>query len=124
MSLNDPVRNRPGFLAHAMPVVRLFPCFLSLGPFLRAQGCSDGRSVVVTDLGGAACSPLWASQAGKQILAEGGSAMDAAIARNTAPGVMKPRTKGMGGDVFHLCCDPKSDGLFGLDASRSNGFGQ
>ena len=122
MSLHDPVRNRPGLLAHAMHIVPLFPWFASLGAFLRAQGRSNGRSVVVSDPGVSAGSHFLVSQSGKQILAEG--AMDATIARNTALGVTEPRMKGRVGDASHQCWAAKSDQWHGLDASRSNGFGQ
>ena len=49
------------------------------------QDRSYGRSVVMTDRGIVATSHYLASQAGSQILARGGSAMDAAIAANAVP---------------------------------------
>ena len=45
-----------------------------------SQGRNYGRSMVITQQGIAATSQTLASQAGAQILAKGGSAVDAAIA--------------------------------------------
>ena len=52
-----------------------------------AQDRAYGRSMVVTNRGIVATSHVLASQAGAQILAKGGSAMDAAIAANAVLGV-------------------------------------
>ena len=67
------------------------------------QDRSYGRSVVMTDRGIVATSHYLASQAGAQILAKGGTAMDAAIAANAVLGVTEPMNNGIGGDlVSHL----------------------
>ncbi len=50
-----------------------------------------GRSMVITQQGMAATSQTLASQAGAQILAKGGSAVDAAIAANAVLGVVELR---------------------------------
>src|SRR5260221_910410 len=60
------------------------------------QDRSYGRSVVMTDRGIVATSHYLASQAGAQGLAQGGSAMDAALAANALLGVTEPRTKRIG----------------------------
>ena len=96
MSLDNPVRNPPSFLAHARHVVLLFAGFAISGSFLCAQDRFDDRSIVVTERGVAASSDFLASQAGKQILTEDGPAMDAAIARNPVGGVTEPMMNGMG----------------------------
>ena len=62
-----------------------------------AQDRSYGRSVVMTKGGIVATSHYLASQAGAQILAKGGTAMDAAIAANAVLGVTDPMSNGMGG---------------------------
>ena len=52
------------------------------------QDRSQARSMVITDRGIVATSQTLASQAGAQVLARGGSAMDAAIAANAVLGVV------------------------------------
>ena len=81
------------------------------------QDRSYGRSMVITEGGIVATSHYLASQAGAQILARGGSAMDAAIAANAVLGVTEPMMNGIGGDLFLLYWDAKSGKLYGLNAS-------
>jgi gamma-glutamyltranspeptidase / glutathione hydrolase len=90
-------------------------CFCSCA--VLAQDRSYGRSMVVTDRGIVATSHTLASQAGAQILAKGGSAMDAAIAANAVLGVTEPMMNGIGGDLFLLYWDAKSGKVYGLNAS-------
>ena len=67
------------------------------------QERSQARSMVISQHGIVATSQTLASQAGAQVLARGGSAMDAAIAANAVLGVVEPMSCGMGGDLFaHL----------------------
>ena len=82
-----------------------------------AQDRAYGRSMVITDHGIVATSHYLASQAGAQILAKGGSAMDAAIAANAVLGVTEPMMNGIGGDLFLLYWDAKAGKLYGLNAS-------
>ncbi len=82
-----------------------------------AQDRAYGRSMVVTDRGIVATSQVLASQAGAQILAHGGSAIDAAIAANAVLGVTEPMMNGIGGDLFLLYWDAKTGKLYGLNAS-------
>ena len=82
-----------------------------------AQDRSYGRSVVMTDRGIVATSHYLASQAGAQVLAQGGSAMDAAIAANAVLGVTEPMMNGIGGDLFLIYWDAKAGKLYGLNAS-------
>jgi len=84
---------------------------------LSAQDRTYARSMVVTDRGIVATSQVLASQAGAQILAQGGSAIDAAIAANAVLGVTEPMMDGIGGDLFLLYWDAKSGTLYGLNAS-------
>jgi gamma-glutamyltranspeptidase/glutathione hydrolase len=76
-----------------------------------------GRSMVITQEGIAATSQTLASQAGAQILAKGGSAVDAAIAANAVLGVVEPMMNGIGGDLFVIYWDAKTRKLTGLNAS-------
>jgi gamma-glutamyltranspeptidase / glutathione hydrolase len=64
------------------------------------QDRSYGRSLVMTDRGIVATSHYLASQAGAQILAKGGTAMDAAIAANAVLGITEPMNNVIGGDLF------------------------
>src|SRR5947209_15990396 len=81
------------------------------------QDRAYGRSMVITDRGIVGTSHYLASQAGAQILAKGGNAMDAAIAANAVLGVTEPMMNGMGGDLFLLYWDAKAGKLYGLNAS-------
>lgn len=87
------------------------------GICLLAQPRDYGRSMVITQQGIAATSQTLASQAGAQILAKGGSAVDAAIAANAVLGVVEPMMDGIGGDLFAIFWDAKSGKLTGLNAS-------
>src|SRR5690242_21347018 len=82
-----------------------------------SQERSQARSVVISDRGIVATSQTLASQAGAQVLARGGSAIDAAIAANAVLGVVEPMSCGIGGDLFVLYRDAKSGKLTGLNAS-------
>jgi gamma-glutamyltranspeptidase/glutathione hydrolase len=82
-----------------------------------AQDRSYGRSMVITDRGIVATSQYLASQAGAQILARGGSALDAAIAANGVLGVTEPMMNGIGGDLFLIYWDAKTGKLYGLNSS-------
>ncbi len=64
-----------------------------------------------------ATTQMLASQAGAQILARGGSAVDAAIAANAVLGVVEPMMNGIGGDCFVIYWDAKTGKLTGLNAS-------
>jgi gamma-glutamyltranspeptidase / glutathione hydrolase len=80
-------------------------------------GRNYGRSLVIAQQGVVATSQALASQAGAQILANGGSAVDAAIAANAVLGVVEPMADGIGGDLFVLYWDAKTGKLTGLNAS-------
>jgi len=80
-------------------------------------GRNYGRSIVISQQGIAATSQVLASQSGAQILARGGSAVDAAIASNAVLGVTEPMMTGMGGDLFVIYWDAKTKKLTGLNAS-------
>jgi len=73
--------------------------------------------MVISRHGIVATSQTLASQAGAQILARGGSAMDAAIAANAVLGVVEPTSDGIGGDLFAMYWDAKSGKLTGINAS-------
>jgi gamma-glutamyltranspeptidase/glutathione hydrolase len=58
-----------------------------------------------------------ATQIGLDVLKNGGNAIDAAIAANAALGLMEPTGCGIGGDLFAIIWDSKSQKLHGLNAS-------
>jgi gamma-glutamyltranspeptidase/glutathione hydrolase len=82
-----------------------------------AQDRSQARSMVITTRGIVATAQTLASQAGAQILARGGSAVDAAIAANAVLSVVEPMMNGPGGDLFALVWEAKSGSLTGINAS-------
>jgi len=73
--------------------------------------------MVISDLGVVATSQILASQAATQILARGGSAMDAAIAANIVLCVVEPMSCGLGGDLFALYREAKTARITGINAS-------
>lgn len=73
--------------------------------------------MVISTRGIVASEQTLASQAGAQILARGGSAVDAAIATNAALSVVEPMMCGPGGDLFALIREAKTGQITGLNAS-------
>jgi gamma-glutamyltranspeptidase / glutathione hydrolase len=97
--------------------LRIAAAVLLLTTFMSARDRSNARSMVVTRYGIVATSHVQASVAGSQILARGGSAVDAAIAANAVLGVTEPMMNGMGGDLFAIYWEAKTGKLYGLNAS-------
>jgi len=75
------------------------------------------RSEVFARHGMAATSQPLATQVALDILKQGGSAVDAAVAANAMLGLVEPTGCGIGGDLFAIVWDPKTKKLHGLNAS-------
>jgi gamma-glutamyltranspeptidase/glutathione hydrolase len=81
------------------------------------QERSQARSMVISKFGIVATSQPLASQAGAEVLARGGSAIDAAITANATLGVVEPMSNGIGGDLFAMYWEAKTGRLTGINAS-------
>ncbi len=75
------------------------------------------RSEVIAENGMVATSHPLATQAGLKILQAGGNAVDAAIAANAVLGLAEPTGCGIGGDMFAVVWDAKTEKLYGLNGS-------
>lgn len=89
----------------------------ALGPGARPIGADWSRSPIIAEHGMAATAQPLASQIAIDILKKGGTAVDAAIAVNAALGLMEPTGCGIGGDLFAIVWDPKTQMLYGLNGS-------
>ena len=75
------------------------------------------RSEIIAQNGMVATSQPLATQVGLDILKKGGSAIDAAIAANACLGLMEPTGCGMGGDIYAIVWDAKTQQLYALNGS-------
>ncbi len=75
------------------------------------------RSEVLGQYGMAATSQPLATQVAVDILKQGGSAVDAAIAANAMLGLTEPTGCGIGGDLFAIVWCAETEQLYGLNAS-------
>jgi gamma-glutamyltranspeptidase / glutathione hydrolase len=76
-----------------------------------------GRSETLANNGIVATSHPLAAQIGLDVLKRGGNAIDAAIATSAAMGLLEPMSCGVGGDLFAIVWDAKTQKLYGLHAN-------
>ncbi len=103
-----------------MRSLRLLLTLALAGACLACSEAEDrwqARSMVMTTRGIVATEHPLASQIGAMLLAQGGNAVDAAVAANAALGVFAPMANGIGGDLFAIVYEAKSGKLYGLNAS-------
>lgn len=81
------------------------------------------RSEVIAPNAMAATSQPLATQIALDIMRQGGNAIDAAIAANAALGLMEPTGCGIGGDLYAIVWDAKTQKLHGLNASGRSPLG-
>jgi gamma-glutamyltranspeptidase / glutathione hydrolase len=82
------------------------------------------RSPVLAQHGMAATEQPLVTQIALDVLKNGGSAVDAAIAANAAIGLMQPVLNGIGGDLFVIVYDPKTKQLYGYNGSGRSAKGR
>ncbi|ADU13285.1 gamma-glutamyltransferase family protein [Asticcacaulis excentricus] len=111
--------HRRSFFA-ALPALATSPA-LALDPLHggdRITGAKfAGRSTVWGTQGAAATAHPLASLIGIDILRQGGSAIDAAIAINAALGFLEPIACGIGGDAYLMLWDPAQKTVVGFNGS-------
>ncbi len=77
---------------------------------------STRSPVLATEAMAATSQPL-ATQVALDVMKKGGNAIDAAIAANAMLGLVEPTGNGMGGDIFAIIWDAKTEKLYGLNGS-------
>src|SRR5438270_12653145 len=109
--------HRNAITSIAFLMTSIIASYAPAGDRLTPAPYQAGRSVTIAPHGMVATSHPLAAQIGLEILKKGGNAIDAAIATNAAMGLMEPMSCGIGGDLYAIVWDAKSQKLYGLNAS-------
>ncbi len=112
------------FAAAPVAAEEAMPVEEQIGAGGRPVGANWSRSPVIAPSGMAATAHPLATQIALDILKAGGTAVDAAIAANAALGLMEPTGNGIGGDLFAIVYDPRTDRLYGINGSGRSPKGQ
>ncbi|MEM9938670.1 MAG: gamma-glutamyltransferase family protein [Pseudomonadota bacterium] len=81
------------------------------------------RSSVVAPSAAAATAHPLATQVALDVMKDGGTAMDAAIAANAMLGLVEPTGNGIGGDLYAIVWDPETEELYGYNGSGRSPMG-
>ena len=84
----------------------------------KATGAATARRVESKSFMVAAANPL-AAEAGRDVIAAGGNAIDAMVAVQTVLGLVEPQSSGLGGGAFLVYYDAKSGKLTTLDGRET-----
>ncbi|WLR93916.1 gamma-glutamyltransferase [Shinella zoogloeoides] len=84
----------------------------------RATGLASAKVVTAKEHMVAAAHPL-AAEAGEQVLAAGGSAIDAMVAVQTVLGLVEPQSSGLGGGAFLVYYDAGAKRIVTLDGRET-----
>jgi len=104
-------------MEHFVKLIPLIAILMILSVLPIPAAPRGGRSVTVATHGMVAASHPLAAQIGLDVLKSGGNAIDAALATNAALGLMEPTMCGIGGDLYAIVWDAKTQKLYGLNAS-------
>lgn len=103
-------------LLSSLVLLAMLTPHMRAGDRITGRACAT-RSEVIARQGMAATSQPLTTQVALDILKAGGSAVDAAIAANATLALMEPVGCGLGGDLFAIVWDAKTQELHGLNAS-------
>ena len=116
---------KPETVATAAPEPDVEAAAPIIGPGDRMPSGRDlgTRSAVVAPNAAAATAHPLATQTALDIMKQGGTAMDAAIAANAMLGLVEPTGNGIGGELYAIVWDPKTRELYGYNGSGKSAMG-
>ncbi len=94
----------------------IFSMTLQAADRVTGKSFATRSPVLATEAMAATSQPL-ATQVALDVMKQGGNAIDAAIAANAMLGLVEPTGNGMGGDIFAIVWDAKTEKLYGLNGS-------